>query len=50
MQSRSASWHAAMKGCVALNGLHTLSLINTKVSDAGLRELRKALPGCRIIR
>jgi hypothetical protein len=39
-----------LKELAGLKGLHTLDLRFTKVTDAGLKELRKALPGCQITR
>jgi hypothetical protein len=30
--------------------LRTLNIENTKITDAGEKELRKALPECRIVR
>jgi hypothetical protein len=35
---------------VALKGLQWLYLNDTKVTDAGVAELQKALPDCKIIR
>jgi hypothetical protein len=32
-----------------LKKLKFLSLVNTQVTDAGVAELRKALPNCRIM-
>ena len=33
-----------------LTGLQTLNLAGTKVTDAGVAELKKALPNCEIIK
>ena len=40
---------AGLKELAKLKKLKFLSLVNTQVTDAGVAELRKALPNCRII-
>ena len=39
-----------LKELVPLKGLQTLNLHDTRVTDAGVAELQKALPDCKIIR
>jgi hypothetical protein len=38
-----------LKELKQLKGLTFLSLSNTRVTDAGLKEVREALPECRVI-
>ena len=40
---------AGLKELAALKGLQTLNLVLTKVTAAGVAELQKALPDCKII-
>ena len=40
---------AGAKELLALKGLTYLDLTRTQVTDAGMKELRKALPGCSIL-
>jgi hypothetical protein len=39
-----------MKDLKALKNLEYLNLFHTTVTDIGLKELKKALPKCRIVR
>ena len=41
---------AGLKELAGLKSLQSLNLHSTKVTDAGLKELQKALPGCIINR
>jgi hypothetical protein len=41
---------AGLKVLAGLKGLQTLHVNDTKVTDAGVRELQKALPNCKIIK
>jgi len=41
---------AGLKDLAPLQGLKTLLLGDTKVTDAGVAELQKALPDCKIYR
>ena len=41
---------AGLKELAGLKSLQSLYFVATPVTDAGLKEMRKALPGCRIIR
>jgi hypothetical protein len=41
---------AGLKGLAELKGLQWLGLVGTQVTDAGVAELQKALPGCKIRR
>jgi hypothetical protein len=39
-----------VKELAALNNLTTLELSLTEVTDAGVKELQKALPKCKIVK
>jgi hypothetical protein len=41
---------AGLKELAGLKSLQSLDLSRTKVTDAGLKELQKALPDCEIVR
>jgi len=48
LSSNRAITDAGLKELFGLTSLQSLSLAGTKVTDAGLKELKKALPECKI--
>ena len=48
--SNSAVTGAGLKELAGLTNLTTLGLGGTKVTDAGVKGLEKALPGCKVSR
>ena len=41
---------AGLKELAPLKDLAMLNVFGTRVTDAGVRELKKALPGCQVVR